>query len=247
MSASKTNFSPVRFEAGRTLVAPSILSADFARMSEELARLEAAGADWVHVDVMDGMFVPNITMGPPIIKALRKHSRLPFDVHLMIEKPERYLQDFRDAGADVLTVHAETCPHLHRTLAQIREMGCRAGVSLNPSTPVNVIENVMDDLDLVLIMSVNPGFGGQSFIPKSLDKLKQVKALIGDRPVHLEVDGGISPKNAEAVRKAGANVLVAGSAVFGADDMQTAIQAIRGDVKNYVGDFPKSLTETGLC
>lgn len=222
-----SQFSP-QFKPGQVLVAPSILSADFSRLGEELRRLEAAGADWVHVDVMDGMFVPNLTLGPPIIGALRPHSRLPFDVHLMIEKPERYLEDFCAAGADVLTVHAETCPHLHRTLTEIRRLGCKAGVSLNPSTPVAAIENVLDELDLVLVMSVNPGFGGQSFIPQSLEKLARVKAMIGDRPIHLEVDGGISPRNAEAVRSAGANVLVAGSAVFGSDDIPGTIRALKG-------------------
>jgi ribulose-phosphate 3-epimerase len=209
-------------------VAPSILSADFAKLGEELQRLEAAQADWIHVDVMDGMFVPNLTLGPPIIKALRKHSTLPFDVHLMIEQPDRYLADFRDAGADVITVHAEACPHLHRTLSEIRRLGCKAGVSLNPATPVSAIENVLDALDLVLVMSVNPGFGGQTFIPQSLNKLAQVKALIAERPIFLEVDGGVSPKNAAEVRAAGANVIVAGSAVFKAEDMPATIQALKG-------------------
>lgn len=222
-----SNFPPT-FQPGRALIAPSILSADFANLGHDLKRLEAAGADWVHVDVMDGMFVPNLTLGPPIIQALRSHSKLPFDVHLMIEKPERYLVDFRDAGADVLTVHAEACPHLHRTLNEIRRLGCKAGVSLNPSTSVHVLENVLDHLDLVLIMSVNPGFGGQSFIPRSLEKLAQVKAMIGNRPIHLEVDGGVTPQNADAVRSAGANVLVAGSAVFKSTDIPATISALRG-------------------
>lgn len=216
------------FKAGQTLVAPSILSADFARLGEELRMLESAGADWVHVDVMDGMFVPNLTIGPVVIESLRPHSNLPFDVHLMIEKPERYLADFRDAGADILTVHVETCPHLHRTLNQIRELGCKAGVSLNPSTSVSSIENVLDDLDLILVMSVNPGFGGQSFIPGSLEKLRKLATMIGDRPIHLEVDGGVSPKNAEMVRAAGANVLVAGSAVFGSSDIPGVIKTLKG-------------------
>lgn len=221
------SFPPV-YDPTKVLVAPSILSADFARLGEELQRLEASGADWVHIDVMDGMFVPNLTLGPPIIQALRKHSKLPFDVHLMIEQPERYLSDFRDAGADVLTVHAEACPHLHRTLSEIRRLGCKAGVSLNPSTPVSTIENVLDELDLVLIMSVNPGFGGQSFIPNSLKKLTEVKALIADRPIFLEVDGGVSPQNSAQVQAAGANVIVAGSAIFKSDHMPTTIQALKG-------------------
>jgi ribulose-phosphate 3-epimerase len=221
------SFPPV-YDPTKVLIAPSILSADFARLGEELQRLETSGADWVHIDVMDGMFVPNLTLGPPIIQALRKHSKLPFDVHLMIEQPDRYLSTFRDAGADVLTVHAEACPHLHRTLSEIRRLGCKAGVSLNPSTPVSMIENVLDDLDLVLIMSVNPGFGGQSFIPNSLKKLAQVKALIADRAVFLEVDGGVSPQNSVNVQAAGANVIVAGSALFKSDHMPTTIQALKG-------------------
>lgn len=217
----------IAFQANQPLVAPSILSADFACLGEDIKRLEEAGADWIHVDVMDGHFVPNLTIGPPIIKALRKTTTLPFDVHLMIEKPERYLEDFANAGADIITVHAETCPHLHRTLTAIRELGCLAGVSLNPSTPVNVIENVLDQLDLVLIMSVNPGFGGQSFIPQSLDKLRQVKTMIGERQIYIEVDGGVSPDNTAQVRAAGAQVLVAGNAVFKAPDMATAIEGLK--------------------
>lgn len=216
------------FEPGKVLIAPSILSADFATLGDEIRRIEAAGADWVHVDVMDGMFVPNLTIGPPIIKAIRKTTHLPFDVHLMIEQPDRYLADFKKAGADVLTVHAEACPHLHRTLSEIRNLGCKAGVSLNPATPVSVLENVLDNIDLILIMSVNPGFGGQSFIPQTLGKLAAVRQLAGKRPIHIEVDGGITPVNAQSVIDAGAHVLVAGSAVFGAVDIASAIAALRG-------------------
>lgn len=216
------------FDAQQVLIAPSILSADFARLGEVLSALEGQGADWVHVDVMDGMFVPNLTIGPPVIQALRKHSPLPFDVHLMIEQPDRYLTHFKEAGADVITVHAEACTHLHRTLTAIRELGCRAGVSLNPATPVSAIEEVLDELDLVLVMSVNPGFGGQKFIPNALRKIEKIRKMLGDRPVHLEVDGGVTAKNAQAVISAGANVLVAGSAVFNTPDVAEAIRAIRG-------------------
>ncbi len=210
------------------LVAPSILSADFARLADALAQLEAAKADWIHVDVMDGHFVPNLTLGPPVIESLRRYSNLPFDVHLMIEKPERYLADFKAAGADILTVHAEACPHLNRTLNQIRELGALAGVSLNPATPLHVLEEVLDDIDLILVMSVNPGFGGQKFIPQTVGKLRRLKAMIADRPIFIEVDGGISPKNAALVREAGAQVVVAGSAVFNATaPMAEVIDALR--------------------
>lgn len=210
------------------LVAPSILSADFARLADVLAELEAAGADWVHIDVMDGHFVPNLTLGPPVIESLRRYSNLPFDVHLMIERPELYLADYKAAGADILTVHAEACTHLNRVLNQIKELGALAGVSVNPATPLYVLEEVMDLVDLVLIMSVNPGFGGQRFIPQSLDKVRRLKEMIGGRPVFIEIDGGISPSNAQAVREAGAQVLVAGSAVFGAaEPMGQVIQKLR--------------------
>lgn len=210
------------------LIAPSILSADFARLGDALTTLEEAGADWVHVDVMDGQFVPNLTIGPPVISSLRRCSSLPFDVHLMIVEPDRYLEDFRNAGADVITVHAEACNHLHRTLTQIRKLGAKAGVSLNPHTPVSVIENVLDEIDLVLIMSVNPGFGGQSFIDQALEKVAQVSQMTRGRDILIEVDGGISPKNAHHVIEAGAHVLVAGSAVFKSTDIAGTIAALRG-------------------
>ena len=211
-------------------IAPSILSAKFERLGEELAAIEAAGADWVHVDVMDGRFVPNITIGPLVVKAVRQSTRLPLDVHLMIVEPERYIDAFVDAGADTIGVHVEACPHLHRTLAQIREAGVRACVVLNPATPAQAIEPVLGDVDQILVMTVNPGFGGQAFLPSMLPKIETIRGWLDARSleVDLEVDGGISSETIVAAAAAGADVFVAGNAVFRSDDYREAISTLRG-------------------
>ena len=216
--------------APRILVAPSILSADFARLGEEVAALEKAGADWVHVDVMDGRFVPNITLGPVVVKAIRKATKLPLDVHLMIVEPSSFVEAFAEAGADTITVHVEACTHLHRTLSQIRSLGKRAGVTMNPSTSEDTLRYVMGVVDLVLVMSVNPGFGGQSFIREVLPKVAAIRKMIDatGRPIDLEIDGGITKDTAPEAIAAGANVLVAGNAVFNTKDYAQAIAALRG-------------------
>ncbi|HEY6561517.1 MAG TPA: ribulose-phosphate 3-epimerase [Polyangiaceae bacterium] len=216
------------------LIAPSILSADLARLGDEVRDVERAGADWIHVDVMDGRFVPNITLGPVVVQAVRRATQLPLDVHLMIVEPERYVQAFAEAGADVISVHVEASTHLQRTLAEVRRFGKRAGVVLNPHTSEASLEYVLDDVDLILIMSVNPGFGGQKFLPAVLPKIEALRRAIDRRGLNisLEVDGGVAPDTVRRVVDAGANVLVAGSAVFGKPDRRAAIEAIRAAVSD---------------
>jgi ribulose-phosphate 3-epimerase len=211
-------------------IAPSILSADFSRLGEEIKDVERGGADYIHVDVMDGHFVPNITIGPLIVEAIRPVTKLPLDVHLMIEHPDQYIEAFAKAGADYLTVHVEACKHLHRTIAHIKSFGVKAGVVLNPATPVEMIQHIIEDVDMVLFMTVNPGFGGQKFIPSVLPKIKQLKdmAVSKNLPLEIEVDGGVNEETAKQCIEAGATVLVAGSAVFNQQDRAKAIAAIRG-------------------
>ncbi|MDQ0253768.1 ribulose-phosphate 3-epimerase [Evansella vedderi] len=211
-------------------IAPSILSADFSRLGEEIADVEQGGADYIHVDVMDGHFVPNITIGPLVVDAIRPITKLPLDVHLMIEDPDRYISEFSKAGADIISVHAEATRHLHRTIHLIKEHGVKPGVVINPATPVSMIENIIEDVDLVLLMTVNPGFGGQAFIPSVLPKITQVRNLVNQigRSIDIEVDGGVNPDTAKQCIEAGANVLVAGSAVYKSRNRKQAIDSIRG-------------------
>ncbi|WP_054949937.1 ribulose-phosphate 3-epimerase [Numidum massiliense] len=211
------------------LTAPSILSADFARLGEEISDVEQGGADWIHIDVMDGHFVPNITIGPLIVDAVRPHTELPLDVHLMIENPDQYIPAFKASGANWITVHAEACPHLHRTIHLVKAQGAKAGVALNPATPLSAIEYVLDDLDMVLLMTVNPGFGGQSFIPNVLPKIRALRQMAeaGGLDLRIQVDGGINAATAQAVVAHGADVLVAGSYVFGATDRQARLNALK--------------------
>jgi ribulose-phosphate 3-epimerase len=210
-------------------IAPSILSADFSRLGDEIKAVEDAGADWIHVDVMDGHFVPNITIGPPVIESIRKVTKLPLDVHLMIEHADRYVKSFAEAGADLLTVHVEACPHLNRTLQAIRELDVRAGVVLNPATPLSSLEEVLHEIDMVLLMSVNPGFSGQSFIPSMLDKISNLRDIMShyENEIEMQVDGGVRVDNAGKIKEAGASVLVAGSAIFNSKDYKKTIQQLR--------------------
>ena len=215
-------------------IAPSILSADFAALGRDIAAVERGGADLIHVDVMDGHFVPNITIGPPVVRAIKRIATRPLDVHLMIEDPDRYIRDFAEAGASIISVHVEVLPHLHRTISFIKGLGIKAGAVINPSTPVSSLEDVARDLDLVLVMSVNPGFGGQSFIPHSLDKVRRVKALLtaAGSAAHIEIDGGVDHSNVAEIVAAGATILVAGNAIFGSSDAEAATRSLRASANS---------------
>ena len=219
-------------------IAPSILSADFSRLGEEIKAVEAAGADWIHVDVMDGHFVPNITIGPMVVKAVRKVTKLPIDVHLMIENPDRFIQDFAEAGASLISVQVETCTHLHRTIHLIRDCGCRPGAVLNPATPVSALEWILEDLDFVLIMSVNPGLGGQKFIQSALQKTRDMRRWIQSKnlPTLIEIDGGVNETTILEISEAGADVFVAGSAIFGSQDYGKTISALKQIISRDTAD-----------
>jgi len=223
--------------SGRLLIAPSILSADFANLGREIAAVEHGGADLIHVDVMDGHFVPNITIGVPVVRALKRVATKPLDVHLMIEEPDRYIEDFVAAGAHMVSVHVEAVPHLHRTITHIRKLGARAGAVLNPATPALMLEDIAGDLDFVLVMSVNPGFGGQAFIPHSLEKLRRVRSVLdgAGSSALIEIDGGIDQSNVADVVAAGANILVAGQAIFGSSDPEAATRVLRASANQLVG------------
>lgn len=220
----------------KALIAPSILSADFSQLGEEIKSVEQAGADWIHVDVMDGVFVPNLTIGPLVVSALKPKTQLPLDCHLMVSKPENWIQPFAQAGASIITVHAEATVHLHRLIGQIHDAGCKAGVSINPATPLSAIEEILDDVDLVLVMSVNPGFGGQKFIPNAVSKVERLVQMRNSRPSRqflIEIDGGVNAENIGMLRKAGVDVFVAGSAIFSSPDRKTSMAELRLGIKKW--------------